>query len=179
MKKRVLPCADQNANKARRVIKEVLGKCAICAKRKKAPPKNRARGLMTNEPSDVIAMCAAELTAPGGARKDLGMTCYGCADECFQGVPRRAPRTSIWEIWFLSAFREWSFLFGAHPKRLVTDRGSEFINRTVADSGVSKRDYPLGHVGVYPCFQRTDRSPRWIRPNASGQTRVARAAKWN
>ena len=134
---------------------------------------------MTNEPSDVIAMCAAELTAPGGARKDLGMTCYGCADECFQGVPRRAPRTRIWEIWFLSAFREWSFLFGAHPKRLVTDRGSEFINRTVADSGVSKRDYPLGHVGVYPCFQRTDRSPRWIRPNASGQTRVARAAKWN
>ena len=112
-------------------------------------------------------------------RTDLGMTCYGCADECFQGVPRRAPRTRIWEIWFLSAFREWSFLFGAHPKRLVTDRGSEFINRTVADSGVSKRDCPLGHVGVYPCFQRADRSPRWIRPNASGQTRVARAATWN
>ena len=63
MKKRVLPCADQNADKARRVIKEVLGKCAICAKRKKVPPRPRASGLMTNEPSDVITMYTAELTA--------------------------------------------------------------------------------------------------------------------
>ena len=38
----------------------------------------------------------------------------------------------------VSALCEWSSLFGAHPKRLVTDQGSEFINRTVVDFGVSK-----------------------------------------
>ena len=102
-------------------------------------------------------------------RTDLGMTCYGCADECFQGVPRRAPRTRIWEIWFLSAFREWSFLFGAHPKRLATDRGSEFINRTVADSGVSKRGCPLGTSACTPASNGLI-----DRHDGFGPTRVAK-----
>ena len=38
MKKWVIPCAGQNADKARRLIKEVLGKCATCANTRKCRP---------------------------------------------------------------------------------------------------------------------------------------------
>ena len=139
-----LPCAGsghRNVGREGRIIPDMGYQCAMYERRREVPGMSKRGDLVAHTPNDIVAMDAAELTAPNGPAEVWAIramdvvTKFPKACTWGQHANRRASG---------GALMDWRQIFSARPERIAADQNPEFINRFAEVCTMSRGTSHLG-----------------------------------